>query len=323
MLSPESFKRRLAMKSAAAYGSRRELKMLALFAGLLAFCLAVWLLRPAPKPVKPSGTGVPAGAGVQSTAAEPAKPVERVVAFDGKLDNLTDGIPLAQDGAYDYLLRFVARTPPEDFTHRLRTDIAYDALVARPQEFRGNFMRVGGIYNFATVRRLEHAVGEIQDIYRVYLYNTTDGGGYIVDMLEKPPESLIWRRDYVEITGVFLRNVTFENDRGKILTSPFFFGRRIEKIGDIMVSRSELSGFWMSAWMALVLGLVIIGGYLLLRRATGREGHGWKMVRSLHRPHGKPAVPEAATPGASPGAATAPTVAPDPTATVPPPAPAA
>ncbi|MBI3271927.1 MAG: hypothetical protein HYZ53_23240 [Planctomycetes bacterium] len=271
--------------------AQREFRLLVLFSALFLGCILVLAL----KPFTPTTGEDPKGS--RPARKLPPEQPEQIV-FDGKLDHAPDGTALVQDPAYDMLLTYLQRITLEEMSKTLWLDLHYDDFVAHPAACRGKFVQVEGIVNLVTVERLDRTVGDVRDIYRIYLYETRSGGGFICDIVEKPP-TLEFGRDYIQVTGLFYRNVTFENDRNRTLTAPFLFAKDVHILRDSRSDPTDSPAFVMSAWMAGTLFVVIVGGYFLVRWSSSREGHSWRTTRSLRQKSGGAARASAAAAGAS------------------------
>jgi hypothetical protein len=103
--------------------------------------------------------------------------------------------------------------------------VDYAALSRKPGDFRGKPVRVKVLFLLSNPVKLEKKIGDIQFVHRTYLADLSGNEGYVVDLLEPPPE--LNRRDPVLVDAVFYKIGTYEGRKGDV-EAPFLIGKSLK-----------------------------------------------------------------------------------------------
>jgi len=103
--------------------------------------------------------------------------------------------------------------------------VDYAALTGKPGDFRGKPLRLKVVFLLSNPIKLDRKVGEIQFVHRTYLSNLSGSEGYVVDLLEPPPE--LNRKDPVLVDAAFYKIGTYEGRKGPV-EAPFLIGKSLK-----------------------------------------------------------------------------------------------
>jgi hypothetical protein len=103
--------------------------------------------------------------------------------------------------------------------------VDYAALTGKPGGFRGKPLRLKVLFLLSNPIRLDRKVGDIQFVHRTYLSNLSGSEGYVVDLLEPPPE--LSTKDPVLVDAVFYKIGTYEGRKGAV-EAPFLIGKSLK-----------------------------------------------------------------------------------------------
>ncbi len=220
---PPAIHRRQDVRSEVPFLSTREGRRVMVFSVLFLVLVvfSVMFLNKAP----PSSSTGPATEDV-----DPA-PRDLLKLFDGSLANVTDGQDFGETFAYLKMLEVLSRTPPEEVTANVRRMLDYDAALADPLSWRGEYVRVKGIVPELKAVRILALEQGIDDVYRGTLTGTDvkQMKGVAIEVVGRPP-SFKQGYDLVELDGVFFRTVKYEAKDGKVQEVPYVIARSLRVI---------------------------------------------------------------------------------------------
>jgi hypothetical protein len=149
--------------------------------------------------------GAPITAEVQ---AERQKNLETL--FEGSLTDTRNGEGFAETQGYEHLLQLLEGYPPDQVAALATRKLDWDAAVADPDAWRGQFVWTRGIVAHRWAERLKNPVSGFEDVYRAILTDGDGSEGVVVDMLQEPPQVGL-QSDPVDVQGIFYRTVKYRN----------------------------------------------------------------------------------------------------------------
>ena len=183
-------------------------------------------------PVQPQAPGQPAPPIDESAAPqdEESVPIETRLAtlFEGALADSKNGEPFAETPGYAKLLSSLAAYAPAEVTQLADADLDHAGVMADPDRFRGEFVRVRGLIAYIEAHRLDRPVLGAVDVYRGVVTKADGSEGVWFDMLEPPP-AVDLEEDVVDIEGVFYRTVRYENRKGQEQQAPWLIVRNFTR----------------------------------------------------------------------------------------------
>lgn len=189
---------------------------------------------------------------------KPAVPgAPAAIKFEGMLDKVKDGTPLDdQDAAYQYLVRSLSRMDAAQVAKEAKT-VDYQYYSKMPVEMRGETVKITALFLTSNPIRVDAAPGGVNFIHRTYLMDLRGEEGYVVDLLEAPPD--LPQRSLVAMDAVFLKLGTYEAKKGQV-QAPLFVGRGLRQVKERMAADpvAGLSG-WTVAGIGACLMLLILG----------------------------------------------------------------
>jgi hypothetical protein len=239
------------------FWATRAFRMLVLVNVLAVSTLAVYIFEIAPmlrrggaaeKPVRPPSPDdyVPRG---------PAAPGEqRPVLFEGMLDKVKDATPIKEeDEPYNYLLRHVAKSDVEVLTKQAKR-VDYGLFSRIAPELRGQTVRVMAMYVFADpIRLFRQPPGGLDRVYRTYLVDVSGTEGYVIDLVDPPPN--LERRTLVVAEAIFLKLGTYDGLNGPV-QAPFLLGRTLRPVKEVLKAGSMDVGVVIVAVLAVVASAI-------------------------------------------------------------------
>ncbi|MDQ7779696.1 MAG: hypothetical protein RDV41_08290 [Planctomycetota bacterium] len=148
----------------------------------------------------------------------------------GMFRDVKDYEGLKQDTAYNYVLRKVHQMSQAEIQLAMNRNINIKAgkLLAKPDEYRGDFFRARGTIVYLETLKLNTNPVGVEDVYEAYLVDIgrDDTQGYYVHVIERPtmPEVGV---DQARVDGVFFKILRYETRNGEAKFVPFIFGKRL------------------------------------------------------------------------------------------------
>ncbi len=219
----------------------------------------------APDPSAPE-----AQAGTQSEAEAQAQAESGLTTlYEGALLGAMDGAPFAETPGYRSLLEIVARYGEEELERKAQRQLDFAAVMAEPEAWRGQLVRLRGLLAGIEAVRLARPIGERVDVFRATVIEADGSEGVIVDFLAQPPELEVqW--DVVEVQGIFFRTVSYENELGKAQQAPLIIARNLRPL-DTTVSRRPVFGGIEAILIGAAVAFLIVRILLSMRRKRGNE----------------------------------------------------
>ncbi len=259
------------------------LALLLIGAGIVAFVMA----RRAERAATPADA--PAAVGAESAAPSlPPPPATATLtdaqradrdaflatAFEGALRDQENGQEIAETTGYRKLLEQVAKFSPEEVAQRTQRTLDYPAVLADPDAWRGEFVRLSGLVGDLMPVKLSRPVAGRSDAWRAQFLSGEDWEeGTILEFAERPLPQMRageLRSRAAQVEGVLYRTVSFEAEvltpRGDLVsvprTAPWLFVRNLELIDE----RPGSSRAFLQDNAIVILALmafVIFGGRLV------------------------------------------------------------
>ncbi len=169
---------------------------------------------------------------------------------------------LQQDSAYNYILRKVHQMSQAEikFAAKNNYNITAGNLLARPDEYRGDFFEARGTVVHIDTLKLNTNPVNVEDVYEVYLVdlgrNSTDG--YYAHVIERPKMPRLGI-DQAKVEGVFFKIFRYETRSGEAKFVPFIFGKRlvVEKAPKFERTTSDIE-YFIVGLIALSFGTVLV-----------------------------------------------------------------
>jgi len=151
----------------------------------------------------------------------------REVKFEGVLEKAKDGTSIDdQDEPYQYLVRCMARMDAAQLTRDAKS-VDYSYYSKMPVEMRGQTVKIMALFLTSNPIRVDAAPGGVNFIHRTYLMDLRGDEGYVVDLLERPPD--LDSRSVVGLDAVFLKLGTYEAKKGTV-QAPLFLGKGLHLV---------------------------------------------------------------------------------------------
>jgi hypothetical protein len=260
----------------APFWTRRSFRMLLLIVimgvsaiAVLVFEIAPQFRRDAAKPKPKPAQSPPPEEWIRDVRA-PAGP--RTVRFDGVLDKVKDGTSIDERGeAYNYLLQFLKRYEknPAD---KPSQEVGYSYLAEMPDVLRGRMIRLRyTLFLRSDAFRLDDKPDGIGWVFRTYLMDVSGQEGYVVDLLERPPD--LEPKALVEAEALFLKIATYEGMKGPVRT-PLFLARAIRPVNEKRVNAGADTGTIIVGGAVLALVALVGLSYVTLRRSRPKPMNG-------------------------------------------------
>jgi len=205
------------LEQKAGFTSTRRFRVLVISLAVVVSITAVWVFE-----IGPLLSGK-----LPVSRAEPAPVKEEPdagaahIPFDGLLAEVKDGTPFGEaDRSYLHLLGRLEGSRKEALPGKGRR-VAYQKLLDAPALYRGQSLRVAGLYVHSDPIRLESPVSGREWVHRTWLVDPAGNEGWVVDLLERPAFDL---RSIVSVDGIFLKLAAYEGRKGPI-QAPFLLGR--------------------------------------------------------------------------------------------------
>jgi hypothetical protein len=160
----------------------------------------------------------------------------RQMKFEGVPDKAKDGTSIDdQDEPYQYLVRCLARMDAAQLTKDAKS-VDYPYYSKMPVELRGQTVKILALFLKSSPIRVDAAPGGVNFIHRTYLSDMSGNEGYVVDLLEPPPEELA-SRSLVGMDAVFLKLGMYEGRKGPV-QAPLFLGKSLHLVKERMAADS-------------------------------------------------------------------------------------
>lgn len=192
-------------------------------------------------------------AGFVPQARKPGVPAE--VKFEGMLEKVHDGTPMDdQDESYQYLVMTLSRMDAA-IVNKEAQPVEYKYFSKMPAETRGHTAKIMALFLKSSPIRVDAAPGGVHFIHRTYLSDLSGSEGYVVDLLEPPPE--LEQRTLVGLNAVFLKLGTYEGKKGPV-QAPLFVGKSLHVIKERMAEGGPLLNLPGGVMLGLAVGMMIV-----------------------------------------------------------------
>ncbi len=193
------------------------------------------------------------------------KRAELLTSYEGAFADSANGDEFIETAGYAKLLELLAGMTPEATIAKAADYLDYPEVVAQPDLYRGEFLRVRGLVGGLYAVKLERPVHDITDVWRGTVAQPNGDEAVVFDFIGTPPD-FESQRTVLEVDGLLYRMVSYESRTHEQRTSPYMLVRSIREIEAASPTGSK------SKVVAILMGLLAIGGYLLLRTALrGRK----------------------------------------------------
>ncbi|HUR28141.1 MAG TPA: hypothetical protein VM509_08135 [Planctomycetota bacterium] len=179
--------------------------------------------------------------------------------FEGALADTSNGDPFLESPGYAKLIETLAKMTPEEVVARTPSYFDdYAKLVEQPDLYRGEFVRVRGLVGGVWANKLQRTVPGVRDVWRGTVATADSSETYLFDLVgDLPP--ITPQETVVEVHGLIYRTVGYEGQTHIQRVAPYLLARKIRTIEAKSESGNQ-STFW-----AILVGIVVIIGYLLFR----------------------------------------------------------
>jgi cytoskeletal protein RodZ len=148
----------------------------------------------------------------------------------GALARVEDYKGLQQDSAYNFILRKMHQMSQAEIKFAAKNNYHVTAgnLLARPDEYRGDFFMARGTVVHIDTLKLNTNPVNVEDVYEVYLVdlNRHSTDGYYVHVIERPKMPRLGI-DQAQVEGVFFKIFRYETRSEEARFVPFIFGKRL------------------------------------------------------------------------------------------------
>ncbi len=206
---------------------------------------------------------------------------ELLTSYEGAFADTANGDEFVETAGYAKLIELLASMTPEatvakaggqigtpngnDSAANSANYLDYPKVVAQPDLYRGEFLRVRGLVGGLYAVKLERPVHDITDVWRGTVAQPDGSEAVVFDFIGTPP-AFESQRTVLEVDGLLYRMVSYESKTHLTRTSPYLLVRSIREIQATSPTATK------SKVVAILMGLLAIGGYLLLRTALrGRK----------------------------------------------------
>jgi hypothetical protein len=204
--------------------------------------------------------------------------------WEGTLAEAVDGQDFAETPGYRRLLEIIGQMGEDELRQGAEQQLNIAEALAQPDAWRGKIVRLHGLVAWMQAVKLESPLGESEDVYRALVTQPDGTAGVAVDFLHPPPELGI-QRDVIEVEGVFLRTVRYENKGGTHVEAPYLIARGLRRLDvDALRRSTALGGLGKILIAAAVIFLVMRVLLLVRRRRAGeRRPQGGRPLRERSR----------------------------------------
>lgn len=205
------------------------------------------------------GNDSPAPEGPRDGAAAAAAPEERpapTIPFHGLLQSVEDGRPIEEEGeAYLQLMGWVLG---RESGLRGGKPVEPAELRSRPERFRGEVVKLTGLYVHSDPIRLSRSIRGTEWVHRAYLVDPRAEQGCVVDLVRRPE---LEYRAPASVEALFVRLAGYEGKNGPV-TAPLLLGRELSP-----VEEKRTGSGWLNQG-AITLGLATVCAGLVVALAT-------------------------------------------------------
>ncbi len=250
-----------------------EFQRILWFAGLLVFLTLFALYfagRAKPASPAPPVEAQPSPAPLLSPQSLDEQRAKLSTLFEGALGDTKNGDDFKETPGYRRLIQTLTAYSPEEVSARATRSLDYTAIMAQPDAYRGEFVRVRGVVSHMFTEKLREPLVDVHDVYRGFLAEADGSIGTFFD-LPTPPPDFDMRRGAMDIEGIFYRTVRYENQRGEIKEVPYVLARNMRTVESAPAHRM---GFLSDHTAAVLVGmaLAIFCVRLLMYLAQRRRG---------------------------------------------------
>lgn len=254
---------------------------------------------PSAAPTVSGESWLPAAGGFEARNLDLGGNLAAIADDTGKPLDFTDAAPPSESATFR-IAKDLARADAETF-HAMTTQAPPLAeLLEKPKEWSGMKLSIRcipfGVYPYR--RFLE---GAPHDLWLVYAMPQKSTEQAIVFATFEDPRSQRWtlKRDVFEVDAVYLRTATYESEKKKPLTVPFFVAKTFWPVsGETAAATTGLQNLLSWKYGPVVVGailvLVVLTVWTLRRVARQTEklerDTFYKMLRAKKRPSGSPPV---------------------------------
>ena len=200
--------------------------------------------------------------------------------WEGTLAEAVDGQDFGESPGYRRLLEILSQKGEDELKQGVERQLDVADALAHPDAWRGKIVRVHGLVAWMQAVKLASPIGDSEDVYRALVTQPDGTAGVAVDFLHPPPAFEI-QRDVIEVEGVFLRTVSYENKGGNAVEAPYLIARGLRLLDLNRAPRSTaLEGLGKVLIAAAVVFLVIRVMLIFRRRKESeRRAAGNKLLR--------------------------------------------
>lgn len=212
-------------------------------------------------------TAVERAAAVRAAALPPLLPPEEQEArerrlstlLEGSLSDTQNGTDFVETTGYRRLLQILTSYPREEVEQRAVRKLDYEAALADPDAWRGEFVWTRGVIVELWAERLRDPVFGMTDVYRGVLAEGDAQNGVFFDLPESPPD-LDLRQEPVDVFGIFYRTVRYEplapqKEEQRVRTVPYLVVKTVRRVEK---AKSNPAGFLQDHYVVALVGAALV-----------------------------------------------------------------
>lgn len=255
----------------------RQVRQLIILGFALAVLLSILFLAPRlldlMRKFHQAAEAPPPAPAVDQAPPPPASPlVPGAVILDGALQEVKDATPLHdvyKEPAYLKMIRNVSMVKEEELRSRAEGNVAYATFLKYAPELRGRiFHLMGESMQEVMPVRLADPVDGREDVYRVYMWDEGIEAGFVIDLVDRPRETL-QERDPIELEGMFYKIVRYKPQKGADRDVPLFVARSFRRLPREAQSQKTSSQFIFEVVLVIGIVAVLAAAYLITRKMAG------------------------------------------------------
>ena len=212
-------------------------------------------------------TQIERAAAAQENALPPLLPPEEQEARDrrlstlleGSLSDTQNGTDFVETSGYRRLLQIIASYPSEEVEKRAVRHLEYEAALADPDAWRGEFVWTRGIVLNFEAERLREPMFGMTDVYRGILAEGDGQQGLFFD-LPGPPPKIDLRKEPVDVFGIFYRTVRYEplapqTKDQLVRTVPYLVVKTVRRVDR---AKADPAGFLRDHYVVALVGAALV-----------------------------------------------------------------
>jgi len=179
--------------------------------------------------------------------------------LEGSLTDSQNGTDFVETTGYRRLLQIITSYPREEVEQRAVRHLDYEAALADPDAWRGEFVWTRGVIADLWAERLREPLFGMTDVYRGILAEGDGKQGLFFDLPESPP-GVDLRKEAVDVFGIFYRTVQYEplvpeTKEQTIRTVPYLVVKTVRRVEK---PKSDPAGFLKDHYVVALVGAALV-----------------------------------------------------------------